>query len=105
MRSLRPTLLALLVALAVAPAAHAQATLQPGDVYDYVPDVGGCTLGFAFAGAGKTYFATAAHCVWAEGDRVRDADGTEFGTVAFLGLPRGEQDIDGLIDGVTAAVE
>ncbi|HEX8123441.1 MAG TPA: trypsin-like peptidase domain-containing protein [Solirubrobacteraceae bacterium] len=79
---LLPALVALLVALAPA-TAQAAATLQPGAYHE--TDVGSCTLNFVYTGGGVTYLGTAAHCVASVGQRVRDIDGVEFGSVAFIG--------------------
>ncbi len=82
----RSFLLPALVAfvLAVAPAtAQGATTLQPGAYHE--TDAGSCTLNFAYSGNGKTYLGTAAHCVESIGQRVRDIEGTEFGSVAFIG--------------------
>ena len=65
-------------AAALAPsAASAAVTLQPGAYHE--TDAGPCTLNFAYTGGGKTYLGTAAHCVSAVGQRVRDIEGAEFG--------------------------
>ena len=78
------TLTTALTAAALAPsAASAATTLQPGAYHE--TDAGSCTLNFAYSGNGKTYLGTAAHCVASVGQRVRDIDGTEFGSVAFVG--------------------
>lgn len=82
----RSLLLSALVAfaLAAAPAAAQGATtLQPGAYHE--TDLGSCTLNFAYTGNAKTYLGTAAHCVERIGQRVRDIEGTEFGSVAFIG--------------------
>ena len=71
------------VAAALPAAASAAVTLQPGAYHE--TDAGSCTLNFAYTGGGKTYLGTAAHCVASIGQRVRDIDGTEFGSVAFIG--------------------
>jgi hypothetical protein len=63
--------------------ASAAVTLQPGAYHE--TDAGSCTLNFAYAGGAKTYLGTAAHCVDRVGQRVRDIDGVEFGSVAFIG--------------------
>ena len=77
-------LLCALIALLVVPAgASAAVTLQPGAYHE--TDAGSCTLNFAYNGGGTTYLGTAAHCVSAVGERVRDIEGTEFGSVAFIG--------------------
>jgi len=85
--SLRRTLLSAAATLAVAAALPSQAsaavTLQPGAYHE--TDAGSCTLNFAYAGSGKTYLGTAAHCVASIGQQVRDIDGTVFGKVAFIG--------------------
>jgi hypothetical protein len=76
--------IAAVVALAMVPAtASAAVTLQPGAYHE--TDAGSCTLNFAYAGGAKTYLGTAAHCVDSVGQRVRDIDGVEFGSVAFIG--------------------
>ena len=83
----RSLLLPVLVALSLlAPAGAAQAaqTLQPGAYHE--TDAGSCTLNFAYTGpAGETLLGTAAHCVDKVGQRVRDLDGVEFGSVSFVG--------------------
>ena len=72
------------VGLAVAPqAAQAAVTLQPGAYHE--TDAGSCTLNFAYSGGGGTLLGTAAHCVESVGQRVRDIEGVEFGSVAFIG--------------------
>ena len=71
------------VAFAAPAAASAAVTLQPGAYHE--TDAGSCTLNFAYSGSGKTYLGTAAHCVERIGQRVRDIDGVEFGSVAFIG--------------------
>ena len=77
-------LIAAVAALALAPAAaQAAVTLQPGAYHE--TDAGSCTLNFAYSGNGKTYLGTAAHCVDSVGQRVRDIEGVEFGSVAFIG--------------------
>ncbi len=82
--NLRRTILAAIVAIAAFPAtASAAVTLQPGAYHE--TDAGSCTLNFAYSGGGNTYLGTAAHCVDSIGQRVRDFDGTEFGSVAFIG--------------------
>jgi hypothetical protein len=81
---IKRTLLTALALLALVPAAaQAATTLQPGAYHE--TDAGSCTLNFAYAGGGKTYLGTAAHCVASIGQRVRDIDGVEFGSVAFIG--------------------
>jgi hypothetical protein len=72
------------IALAVAPAAaQAAVTLQPGAYHE--TDAGSCTLNFAYDHGGATVLGTAAHCVARVGQRVRDIDGVEFGSVDFIG--------------------
>jgi hypothetical protein len=73
----------LAVAAAIPSTASAAVTLQPGAYHE--TDVGSCTLNFVYSGGGKTYLGTAAHCVSAIGQQVRDIDGTVFGKVAFIG--------------------
>jgi Trypsin-like peptidase domain len=81
---LRRTLLSALAILALAPAAaQAATTLQPGAYHE--TDAGSCTMNFVYDGGGSTYVGTAAHCVDGVGQRVRDIDGVEFGSVAFVG--------------------
>ena len=77
--------LTVLALLALAPAASAQAatTLQPGAYHE--TDAGSCTLNFVYTGGSTTYLGTAAHCVERVGQRVRDIEGVEFGSVAFIG--------------------
>lgn len=78
---------AALLALPVAPASATVDPLQPGDLHR--TPVGQCTLNFVFDGlganAGKVYVGTAAHCVSALGQSVRDIDDHVFGTVAYIG--------------------
>jgi Trypsin-like peptidase domain len=85
--NLRKTLTAAVAAIAFAAAAptaaQAAVTLQPGAYHE--TDAGSCTLNFVYAGGGTTYLGTAAHCVDSIGQRVRDIEGTEFGSVAFIG--------------------
>ena len=85
--NLRRTLITAAAAIAVAVAAPAPAssavTQQPGAYHE--TDAGSCTLNFAYTGSGKTYLGTAAHCVDSVGQRVRDIEGVEFGSVAFIG--------------------
>jgi hypothetical protein len=85
--NLRKTLTAAVAAIAFAAAgpaaAQAAVTLQPGAYHE--TDAGSCTLNFAYTGGAKTYLGTAAHCVDSIGQRVRDIEGTEFGSVAFIG--------------------
>ena len=73
----------LAVAAVLPSTAAAATTLQPGAYHE--TDVGSCTLNFVYTGSGKTYLGTAAHCVSAIGQPVRDIDGTVFGKVAFIG--------------------
>ena len=82
-RLLASLITALSTAALVPGAASAATTLQPGAYME--TDVGSCTMNFAYAGNGKTYLGTAAHCVSGVGQRVRDYDGVEFGSVAFVG--------------------
>jgi hypothetical protein len=82
-RTLQGAVAALAVAIALPGAAQAAVTLQPGAYHE--TDAGSCTLNFAYSGNGKTYLGTAAHCVANIGQRVRDIDGVEFGSVAFIG--------------------
>jgi hypothetical protein len=77
-----PALVALLLA-AVPSAAQGAVTLQPGAYHE--TDAGSCTLNFVYDGGGSTYLGTAAHCVASVGQRVRDIEGVEFGSVAFIG--------------------
>jgi hypothetical protein len=78
------TLTTAVAVAALAPsAASAAVTLQPGAYHE--TDAGSCTLNFAYAGGGTSYLGTAAHCVSAVGQRVRDIEGVEFGSVAFIG--------------------
>jgi hypothetical protein len=85
--TLRKTLTAAVAAIAIAAAAptaaQAAVTLQPGAYHE--TDAGSCTLNFVYDGGGRTYLGTAAHCVDSIGQRVRDIEGTEFGSVAFIG--------------------
>jgi hypothetical protein len=71
------------VAAALPAAAQAAVTLQPGAYHE--TDAGSCTLNFAYNGGGGTLLGTAAHCVESVGQRVRDIEGVEFGSVAFIG--------------------
>jgi hypothetical protein len=83
-RTLKALLAATVVALALPGAASAAVTLQPGAYME--TDVGSCTLNFAYTGpSGETLLGTAAHCVENVGQGVRDYDGVQFGTVAFIG--------------------
>ena len=76
--------LTVLALLALAPAAaQAATTLQPGAYHE--TDAGSCTLNFVYTGGSTTYLGTAAHCVERVGQRVRDIEGVEFGSVAFIG--------------------
>ena len=81
---LKKLLLTSLAVTALAPAsAQAAVTLQPGAYHE--TDAGSCTLNFAYSGGGGTLLGTAAHCVSTVGQRVRDIEGVEFGSVAFIG--------------------
>jgi hypothetical protein len=82
-RTLKAAVAAFFVALAVPGAASAATTLQPGAYME--TDVGSCTMNFVYDGGGKTYLGTAAHCVDHIGQPVRDIDGVQFGTAAFIG--------------------
>jgi hypothetical protein len=82
-RAIKAALAALVVALALPGAASAATTLQPGAYME--TDVGSCTLNFVYDGGGKTYLGTAAHCVDHIGQGVRDIDGVQFGTAAYIG--------------------
>ena len=68
--------------LALAPPAVAN-HIQPGAYHE--TDVGACTLNFVYDGAGGPFMGTAAHCVEAVGDDVRDENGAVFGDVAAIG--------------------
>ena len=71
-------------ALAAVPAsAQAAATLQPGAYHE--TDAGSCTLNYVYTHGSDTVLGTAAHCVDSVGQRVRDIDGVEFGSVSFVG--------------------
>lgn len=76
-------MLSLAAVALTAPAASAAVTLQPGAYHE--TDVGSCTLNFAYAGNGRTYLGTAAHCVERVGQVAYDIDGVAFGKVAFIG--------------------
>lgn len=80
------TLLAVLLTLALAPAASAQSKIQPGAMLRI--DAGQCTLNFVYDGlganAGKVYIGTAAHCGEKVGDEARDLDDQPFGHFAFI---------------------
>jgi hypothetical protein len=82
-RTFKAVLATVAVAVALPGAAQAAVTLQPGAYHE--TDAGSCTLNFKYTGGGKTYLGTAAHCVASIGQRVRDIDGVEFGSVAFIG--------------------
>ena len=83
-RLIQSVLAALAVAFAIPGAASAAGTLQPGAYHE--TDAGSCTLNFAYTGpSGETLLGTAAHCVESVGQGVRDIDGEQFGTVAFIG--------------------
>ena len=68
---------------AIPGAAFGAVTLQPGAYHE--TDAGSCTLNFAYTGGGGTLLGTAAHCVDRVGQRVRDIEGVEFGSVSFVG--------------------
>ena len=70
------------VAAALPGTAFGAVTLQPGAYHE--TDAGSCTLNFAYSGGGGTLLGTAAHCVDSVGQRVRDSDGVEFGSVSFI---------------------
>jgi hypothetical protein len=76
-------LTAAIAALLIPGTASAAVTLQPGAYHETA--AGSCTLNFAYAGSGKTYLGTAAHCVSAIGQTTQDIDGVTFGKVAFIG--------------------
>jgi Trypsin-like peptidase domain len=76
-------LAAAVAAFAVPATASAAVTLQPGAYHE--TDAGSCTLNFAYDGGGGTLLGTAAHCVSSIGQRVRDIEGVEFGSVSFIG--------------------
>jgi hypothetical protein len=81
---IRRIILPTLVVLGLIPAtAQAAVTLQPGAYHE--TDAGSCTLNFAYNGPGGVHLGTAAHCVERVGQRVRDIEGVEFGSVAFIG--------------------
>src|SRR3712207_5646490 len=82
-RRLLPTAMALLAFAAAAPAASAAVTLQPGAYHEN--GTSPCTMNFAYAGNGKTYLGTAAHCVGRVGEVAYDIEGVPFGKVAFIG--------------------
>jgi hypothetical protein len=82
-RTLKAAVAAFFVALAVPGAASAATTLQPGAYME--TDVGSCTMNFVYDGGGRTYIGTAAHCVDHIGQPVRDIDGVQFGTAAYIG--------------------
>jgi hypothetical protein len=77
-----PALVALVLAAAPA-AAQGAVTLQPGAYHE--TDAGSCTMNFVYTSGTTTYLGTAAHCVDSVGQRVRDIEGVEFGSVAFIG--------------------
>ncbi|HEV2999850.1 MAG TPA: trypsin-like peptidase domain-containing protein [Solirubrobacteraceae bacterium] len=78
------SMLAALCALAIMPAAASAATtLQPGAYHE--TDAGSCTLNFVYTAGTTTYLGTAAHCVERIGQRVRDIENVEFGSVAYIG--------------------
>jgi Trypsin-like peptidase domain len=76
-------------ALAAPAGAQAAGTIQPGSYVESTVDGWICTLNFVFDGtgtrAGKTYIATAAHCVTEVGEPMKDFDGDVFGKVALIG--------------------
>jgi hypothetical protein len=81
---IRRTILTTLAVLGLVPAAaQAAVTLQPGAYHE--TDAGSCTLNFVYDGGGGTQLGTAAHCVERVGQRVRDIEGVEFGSVSFIG--------------------
>ena len=83
-RTIKLALATIAVALALPGAASAAVTLQPGAYHE--TDAGSCTLNFAYTGpSGETLLGTAAHCVERVGQGVRDIEGVQFGTVAFIG--------------------
>ncbi|HEV7886422.1 MAG TPA: trypsin-like serine protease [Acidimicrobiales bacterium] len=76
--------------LGPSPRAVAAAPLvQPGEYVETPTAI--CTLAFVFAGAsggpqaGRTFVATAAHCVGSVGEPASLSDGTVFGHVALIG--------------------
>ncbi len=77
------TVAACAAAVAIPASASAAGTLQPGAYHE--TDAGSCTLNFVYNAPDGTVLGTAAHCVTAVGERVRDIDGEEFGTVSFKG--------------------
>lgn len=100
--------MAMVLVGAIAPGpAKAAEPLQPGARVS--SDGGGCTLNFVYDGtgaqAGKVYLGTAAHCVTAVGDRVRDQAGVEFGRVAFLGDANVMQDDYAFIEVYSSQVD
>jgi hypothetical protein len=84
-------LLAVLALAAVvvpgSPAEAANGLLQPGDYM--VAGSAACTTNFVYDGtgalAGKVYLGTAAHCVSAVGQDVRDSSNAVWGDVAIIG--------------------
>jgi len=82
-RTLLSAVVAVVAAVALPATASAAVPLQPGAYHE--TDAGSCTLNFVYDGGGRTYLGTAAHCVDSIGQRVRDIEGTEFGSVAFIG--------------------
>jgi len=80
---LRVLVLSAVLACALPASASAAVTLQPGAYHE--TDAGSCTLNFVYTGGSTTYLGTAAHCVSSVGQRTRDIDGVEFGSVAFIG--------------------
>jgi Trypsin-like peptidase domain len=82
-RSLALSALVTLAFAAAPAAAQAAVTLQPGAYHE--TDAGSCTLNFVYTNGTTTYLGTAAHCVEGVGQRTRDIEGVEFGSVAFVG--------------------
>jgi len=79
----RAAILASALSALALPAVAGAAPIQPGAYHE--TDAGACTLNFIYDGGGKVYAGTAAHCVSAIGQDVRDEDGVVFGDVAFIG--------------------
>src|SRR3712207_2438838 len=82
-RSLALSALVTLACAAAPGVAQAAVTLQPGAYHE--TDAGSCTLNFAYTRGTETLLGTAAHCVDSVGQRVRDIEGVEFGSVSFIG--------------------
>lgn len=82
-RAVSAVALSAVAAVLVPAAASAAVTLQPGAIS--ATDAGRCTLNFAFSDGSDVYLGSAAHCVDRPGQRVMDADGDQFGTVALIG--------------------